>query len=69
MQDATQQKLQELRVKAREKTITIDELREAIVLMRQDRVGASYTSEKSRAKGVAKPKANAEDLLSQLENF
>lgn len=59
-------KLATWRQKALDNTLTQEEMREAIKLMRGDRVGASIASAKSR---TAKAKAeipSADDLLSEL---
>lgn len=63
-----QLKVQLWRQKSREGTLTPEELREAIIFLRQDRVTAAATSEKSRAK-KAKPAANSDDLLNELEGL
>ena len=47
-------------------------MREAIAALRQDRVGAAATSEKSRerkATSRAKANINSDDLLSELDNL
>lgn len=67
-----QAKIQLWRQKAREGTLTQDEMREAIAALRQDRVGAAATSEKSREKkaaGRAKANVNSDDLLSELDGL
>lgn len=59
-----------LRQKSRDNTITQEEIREAIVLMREGRVGAAATSAKSRsAKSKAKEGVNSDDLLSELDGI
>jgi len=60
------------RQKAREGTLTPDEMRLAIAALRRDRIGASVVSDTSRAKkATAKSKANvnSDDLLSELDGF
>jgi len=67
-----QAKIQLWRQKAREGTLTQDEMREAIAALRQDRVGAAATSEKSREKRAttrAKANINSDDLLGELDNL
>ena len=67
-----QAKIQLWRQKAREGTLTQDEMREAIAALRQDRVGAATTSEKSREKRAttrAKANINSDDLLGELDNL
>lgn len=57
------------RQKVADGTITTDEMREAIAAIRKERVGASETSAKSRAKAAPKtPKAaiNADDVLAKF---
>jgi hypothetical protein len=64
-----QAKIASWRAKAIDGTITQDEMREAIALMRQGRVGAAIASEKSAASRVVKAKAvvpSAEDMLKEL---
>lgn len=62
-----------LREKARNNTITQDEMREAIQMMRQDRVGAATASAgaKERKATASKKKApvNSDDLLSELDGL
>lgn len=72
----TQATLAVYRQKARDNTLTQDEMKHAIQLMRQERVGASVVSASSRAaksiaKEKAKPKAkpNGDDLLSELDDL
>ena len=65
---ATQTRLQELREKSKMNTITIEEMKEAVTLMREGRVAASATSAKAKAtKSAAKKSVDSEDLLSQLD--
>lgn len=65
----TQAKVQLWRQKAREGTLSQEERREAIQLLRQDRIGAAQVSTASRAKKAPKAPVNADDLLSELENL
>lgn len=60
------QRINYLRTQSRMRELSQEELREAIALMRQGRVGAAATSEKSRAK---KAPINSDDLLNQLEGL
>jgi len=64
-----QSKVQLWRQKAREGTLTTEERREAIQLLRQDRIGAAQTSTASRAKKAPKAPINADDLLSELDGL
>lgn len=57
-----------LRQKAREGTLTLEESREAVRFLREDRVLAQATSTKSRTTKAAKAAAvNSDDLLSELD--
>jgi len=56
-----QQKVADWRSRAREGTLTIDEMKEAITFLRAER--QAMPPAKSRA---AKPKVNADDLLGEL---
>lgn len=63
-------KISEWRRKSVDGTITLDEMREAVKALRQNRVAAITAA--GEAKRSAKPKAPvraAADLLSDLENF
>lgn len=65
-------KVQLWRQKAREGTLTQDEMREAITFLRQSRGTAAATSAASKErKSTAKAKANvnSDDLLSQLDSL
>ncbi len=67
-----QAKVQLWRQKAREGTLTQDEMREAIATLRQDRVAAAGASAVSRAKKsatAAKKAVNSDDLLSELDGM
>jgi len=61
-----QAKVQLLRQKAREGTLTPAEAKEAIIMLRQDRTFAQATSTKAKA---AKAKPSGDDLLSELEGL
>jgi len=54
---AVTSRITELRQRARDNTITLEEMREAITLMRGDRVRAAATSLKSRTKKADKAAA------------
>lgn len=67
---AVQERIAQLRARANDGTITDDEYREAIMLLRQDRVSAVYSGEKRASR--AKTKAaipDALDMLSELEGL
>lgn len=57
------------RQKAADGTITLDEMKEAIIVMRESRRSASVEAKASRASGGTKAKANADDLLNQLDSL
>lgn len=66
-----QSKIATWRQRAIEGTLTLEEMKEAITAMRQDRVGASYASEGAATKRKAAKAAipNADDLLSELQGL
>ena len=63
-----QTQVQLWRQKAREGTLTQDEMREAIQALRQGRINAAATSAKSRSKKSV-PAVNSDDLLNELDNL
>ena len=72
MSPEMQAQIQLWRQKAREGTLTQDEMREAIAALRQDRVAAAGVSAASRAKKsatAAKKAVNSDDLLSELDGM
>lgn len=58
-------RIAELRQKAREGTLTMDEMREGILFLRAERLAMPPPSSKSSAKSKA-PAPNADDLLGEL---
>lgn len=58
-----QQEVADLRTKAREGTMTIDDARRAITILRADRLAMPATKATSRSKKV---EVNADDLLGEL---
>jgi hypothetical protein len=54
------------RVKACDGTLTTEEMKEAIALIRGDRKSASFASEKSKAKKAESRVPDADDLLNEL---
>lgn len=67
-----QAQVQLWRQKAREGTLTQEEMRAAIAALRQDRVSAADTSAKSREKKAttrAKANINSDDLLNELDGL
>ena len=59
----TQQRIAELREKARQGTLTIDECREGVRFLRAERHAMPAAKSSSRTKA---PPPNADDLLSEL---
>jgi uncharacterized protein YnzC (UPF0291/DUF896 family) len=59
----TQLRISELREKARNGTLTVEECKEAINFLRQERLAMPQSSAKSRTKA---PPPNADDLLKDL---
>ena len=55
-----------LRQKATEGTLTLDEMREAVQLLRDGRVGAAIASARSKSKAAAKVIKTADELLDEL---
>ena len=67
-----QAKIQLWRQKAREGTLTQEEMREAIAALRQARIGAASVSAVSRerkATARAQKNVNSDDLLSELDSL
>lgn len=67
-----QLKIQMWRQKAREGTLTQDEMKEAIAALRKDRgsvAQATAGSKVSRSRSTAAKKPNGDDLLSELEGL
>ena len=67
MFENSQQRLQELRAKSREAPLSLEEVREAIKIMRGDRERAAAVSATSKARKA--PAASSADLLSELEGL
>lgn len=59
-------KIEIWRAKALNNTLTKDEMREAIIALRADRVGASVASDKSRTSKRKADAPNAIDLLGEM---
>jgi hypothetical protein len=58
------------RQKSKEGTITIDEMKEAIIALRESRKTAAETSSSPRAKSKSPPSdKKVEDMLSELEGL
>lgn len=62
----TQARLAILRSKATDGTITEEEMREGIRLLRGDRIGAQVASDSSRRKKAVAVIPSADDLLEEL---
>lgn len=62
-------RIQVLRDKARNNTLTMEETKEAIALLRSGRAAASQTAAKSSSKRASAkaPAKSGDDLLSELE--
>lgn len=58
-----QQEVADLRIKAREGTMTVEDARRAITILRADRLAMPQIKTTSRSK---KAEVNADDLLGQL---
>jgi len=54
------------RAKAAANTLTLEDMREAIVVLRGSRVGAAHASDASRRKKAKAEIPSAEDMLSEL---
>lgn len=61
-----QLKVSAWRQKAIEGTLTVEEMREAIQVLRQGRVGAAIASDTSRRKAAKSVVPSADDLLGEL---
>lgn len=61
-----QMKLAEWRRKTQEGTISLEEMKEAIIVLRQGRVAAAAASATAKRKTAAKVIPSAEDLLGEL---
>jgi hypothetical protein len=62
----TQARISLLRVKASEGTLTLEEMQEAVQLLREGRIGAAITSARSKSKAAAKKIKTADELLNEL---
>jgi len=66
MTPETQAKIAQWRVKALDGTLTIEEMREAIIALRGDRLGAAHASAASKRKKAIADIPSADDLLNEL---
>lgn len=62
-------KLAQWRARAADGSLTIDDMREAIALLRQGRAEAAQASTKARAKAKAKAGKSSGEMLSELEGL
>jgi hypothetical protein len=66
MTPMVQEKIALLRQKAIDGTLTVEETKEAVILLREGRMGAAIASDKARSKVAKKVVLSADDLLSEL---
>jgi len=59
-------RIAELRAKSAQGELTLEEQKEAIVMLRQGRISAAAASENSKRKSTKKPVRSGEDLLADL---
>lgn len=69
MQPETQGRLAILRAKAVDGTLTLEEMKEAIVMMRGDRASSVRNSDSSRKAKVKAAIPSADDMLNELGNI
>jgi hypothetical protein len=62
----TVSRIEQLRAFSRSRKLTLEEATEAIKLIRQDRVSASYASSGSKAKKAAAAPRDGADVLAKL---
>lgn len=63
-------RVQELRRKVMDGTITLEEQKEAIIFLREDRVSAAQSASKAKSVAAKKaPKKSADDMLAELDNM
>jgi hypothetical protein len=59
-------RIEQLRALSRERKLTLEESQEAVKLIRQDRVGASYASSGAKAKKAAAAPRDGASVLDKL---
>ncbi len=64
-----QLRLNTLRKKSIEGTLALEEMREVVILLRQERTSAAQTSAKSRAAKAKPVEVSGDDLLSELDGI
>lgn len=50
-------------------TLSVEDMQKAIIVLRQDRIGASIASDKSRSKKAKSIIPSADDLLAEMEGL
>ena len=61
-----QQKIHNWRMRAADNSLTLDEMKEAILALRQDRIGASIASAASKRTKAKAEIPDADDLLAEM---
>lgn len=64
-----QEKVAIWRQKAQANTLTVEEMKEAILALRQGRVGAAIASDASRRKTAKTVVPSADDLLNEIDGL
>lgn len=64
----TASRIQQLRAKERDKTLTLEDMKEAAKILRADRQNAAITSKPS-SKAPAGPKKSADEMLDELDSM
>jgi hypothetical protein len=64
-----QSKISIWRQKALDNTLTVEEMKDAIIALRNGRVGAAIASDTARRKKAVKVVPSADDLLSELDGL
>lgn len=64
-----QSKIANWRQKAAEKTLTLEEMKEAVIYLRAGRVNAASTAAATKRKKAAATIPNADDMLADLEDL
>jgi len=66
---AVQTKIAQIRLKIADGTVTEDELKEAVALMREGRVASAISSETAKRRVAIKEIPKADDLLKELDGL
>lgn len=64
-----QSKIANWRLRAAEGTLTQEEMKEAIILLRAGRISTAYSSDSAKRKKAATTIVHADDLLSELDSI